>query len=171
MKKNNLKVVFLSPDDIVPNPNNAKIHTGEQIEQIKESIKDFGFNDPVAIDENNMIIEGHGRYMASKELSLEVIPVIILSGLSEEEKVAYSLIHNQLTMNTGFEYDLLKGEIESINSFDMTKYSFDILSESYFDETVQTNKNEKIIVSIYNDEQKNKLLDFLDKKGYSYKEK
>lgn len=67
---NKLKIEYVSLDDINTYENNAKLHPAEQIEQIKKSIQEFGFNDPIAIDENNVIIEGHGRYIACKELGI-----------------------------------------------------------------------------------------------------
>ena len=87
--------------------NNAKKHPKEQIEQIKQSIEAFGFNDPIAVDENNMIIEGHGRMMAAKELGIEQLPCIRLSNLTEQQKKAYILAHNKLTMNSDFDLDIL----------------------------------------------------------------
>ena len=85
--------------------NNAKIHPEWQVEQIKNSIIEFGFNDPIAIDENNVIIEGHGRYLALKELDYTEVEIIRLDHLTEEQKVAYAVAHNKLTMNT-FQYIL-----------------------------------------------------------------
>ena len=103
-----LKIEMMKLDDIQPYENNAKIHTSEQLEQIKESIKEFGFNDPIAIDENNIIIEGHGRYFALQDLGYTEVECIRLKGLTEEQKKAYMLVHNKLTMNTGFDLDLLE---------------------------------------------------------------
>ncbi len=103
---------------------NAKLHPGEQIEQIKKSILEFGNNDPIAIDENNVIIEGHGRYMALKQLGYEEVEVIKLTHLNEEQKKAYILAHNKLTMNTDFDIDLLHQELGDIIDIDMTEFGF-----------------------------------------------
>lgn len=81
-----LKIEYVNIDEIKPYENNAKLHPAEQVEQIKQSIKEFGFNDPIAIDENNVIIEGHGRYIACKELGINEIPIIRLEGLDDEHK-------------------------------------------------------------------------------------
>lgn len=106
--------------------NNAKRHPKKQIEQIKKSIQDFGFNDPIAIDENNMIIEGHGRYEALKQLGYKEIECIRLNNLSEEQKKAYILVHNKLNMETGFDNDILADELDSILDFNMEDFGFNI---------------------------------------------
>lgn len=95
-------------DQIRPYRNNAKIHTKDQVEQIAQSILEFGYNDPIAIDEDNVIIEGHGRWQALKQLAatnpaFKTIDVIRLGHLSVEQKKAYILAHNQLTLNTGYD--------------------------------------------------------------------
>lgn len=68
MNKNKLNIEFIDINDLIPYQNNAKKHPQKQIDKIKKSIEDFGFNDPIAVDGNNMIIEGHGRYEALKQL-------------------------------------------------------------------------------------------------------
>ena len=120
-----LKIEYISLDDIKTYENNAKLHPAEQIEQIKKSIQEFGFNDPIAIDENNVIIEGHGRYIACKELGIKEVPIIRLNNLDEEHKRAYMLVHNKLTMNSDFDIDTLNFELEEI-SLDMSEFGFDI---------------------------------------------
>lgn len=115
----------MSIENIIPYENNAKIHTKEQIEQIKNSILQFGNNDPIAIDENNTIIEGHGRYFALKELGYSDVDVIKLTHLDEEKKRAYILVHNKLTMNTDFDFKLLQDELDCLN-IDMSQFGFDI---------------------------------------------
>ncbi|BED91691.1 MAG: hypothetical protein Pg6B_04550 [Candidatus Azobacteroides pseudotrichonymphae] len=135
--------------------NNAKIHTPAQIDQIKKSIQEFGNNDPIAIDENNVIIEGHGRYLALKELGFEEVDVIKLCHLNEEQKRAYSLVHNKLTMNTGFDLDKLTIEIENIKSIDMNEFDFDFdLNIDFDDESKNNSKNnsKEIDTEEFNDE-------------------
>lgn len=126
-----LKIEYVNPSDIKTYAGNAKIHTAEQIEQIKNSIVDYGFNDPIAIWKNNEVIEGHGRLIAALELGMEKVPVIRLDVLTDEQRRAYMLIHNQLTMETGFDFDMLVMEIESLN-MNLDKYGFKIQPD--FDE-------------------------------------
>lgn len=119
-----MKIEYRFLDELKPYENNAKLHPKEQIEQIKNSILEFGNNDPIAVDENDIIIEGHGRYEALKQLEYEDTPVIVLHGLSEEQKNAYRIVHNQLTMNTDWDIDKLKEELNTI-SLDMSTLGFD----------------------------------------------
>ena len=134
-----MKIDKLNINEIIPYENNAKIHTKWQIDQIKKSIQEFGNNDPIAIDKNNTIIEGHGRYLALKELGYEEIDVIRLDHLSEEQRKAYTLVHNKLTMNTGFDVELLEIELEEIQNYDMSDYGLEIIEndESYIDELLE----------------------------------
>lgn len=110
--------------DLLEYKNNAKEHPQWQIEQIVESIEKFGFNDPIAIDENNIIIEGHGRLYALQEMGEEEVECIRLSHLGENEKKAYILAHNKLTMNTEFDADLLAQELGEIEGIDMSSFGF-----------------------------------------------
>lgn len=129
-----LKVEYIPIDDIKPYEKNAKIHTEEQIEQIKKSIEEFGMNDPIGIWRDNIIIEGHGRLMACKELGMEEVPVIRLDNLTDDQRKAYTLIHNQTTMNTGFDLDILNEELENIE-IDMSDFGFELELDDLEDET------------------------------------
>ncbi|MGL4653874.1 site-specific DNA-methyltransferase [Cetobacterium sp.] len=123
-----MKIEKLKLSEITPYINNAKEHPQEQIDQIKGSIKEFGFNDPIAIDENNVIIEGHGRYIALQQLGVEEVEVIRLDHLSEIQKKQYIIAHNKLTMNTGFNLEKLKLELKEIeiNEKDLSLTGFEI---------------------------------------------
>lgn len=126
--QNNLQIKQIPLKRLKPYKNNAKIHTKEQIKKIIQSIKDFGFNDPIACDEKGIIIEGHGRYEAAKKMGMQTIPTIILKGLTPAQKKAYILAHNKLTMDTGFDIEILTAELCSIEDggLDMSTFGFDI---------------------------------------------
>lgn len=124
-----LKVEYMTTDALKPYANNAKIHTAEQIEQIKKSIQEFGMNDPIAIWKNNEIIEGHGRLIACSELGIDQVPVIRLDALTDEQRKAYTLVHNKLTMNTNFDIDLLNMELDDITDIDMSDFGFSFPDE------------------------------------------
>lgn len=119
-----LKIEYVKTDTLKEYDRNAKIHTGEQIEQIKKSIEEFGMNDPIAVWKNNEIIEGHGRLIACTELGIEKVPIIRLDSLTDEQRRAYMIAHNKLTMNTGFDFSTLQSELESLQSIDMTDFGF-----------------------------------------------
>ncbi len=96
------------------------------MQQIKKSIIEFGFNDPLAIDENNVIIEGHGRFFALKELGYTECECIRLSHMNEQQKKGYILVHNKLTMNTGYNSDILQEELADITDIDMGEFDFEV---------------------------------------------
>jgi hypothetical protein len=121
----NLKIEYINIDELKPYANNAKLHPEEQIEQIKKSIKQFGMNDPIGIWKNE-IVEGHGRLIACKELGFTEVPIIRLDHLNDEERKAYTLAHNKLTMNSDFDLDILASELDDILNIDMSDFGFDL---------------------------------------------
>jgi len=130
---NKLEIEYVDINSIKPYKNNAKLHPAEQIEQIKKSIEEFGMNDPIGIW-NNEIVEGHGRLIACKELKMEEVPVIRLDHLSDEERRAYILAHNKLTMNSDFDIEILHQELENILDINMQDFGFlDELEEENLD--------------------------------------
>ena len=120
-----LKIEYVDIDSIKPYKNNAKEHPQEQIEQIKNSIKQFNMIDPIGIW-NNEIVEGHGRLIACKELGYTEVPIIRLDHLTDEERKAYTLAHNKLTMNSDFDIDILNNELDDILNIDMSDFGFDL---------------------------------------------
>ena len=123
---NKLHIEYVSKDELRPYANNAKIHTDEQIEQIRHSIEEFGFNDPIALWHENEIIEGHGRLLAVLGMDeVELVPIIRLDNLTDEQRRAYMLVHNQMTMNTGFDLDVLEVELDNIFDIDMADFGFE----------------------------------------------
>lgn len=125
-----LEIEYLPLSELKPYARNAKLHPAEQIEQIKKSIQEFGFNDPIAIWGDNTVIEGHGRLIAATELGLDTVPVIRLDDLTDEQRRAYTLVHNKLTMNSEFDVDLLAMELDGIFDLDMSKFGFDLDADS-----------------------------------------
>ena len=120
-----LEIEYTPISEIKPYTGNAKKHPPGQVEEIKQSITDFGFNDPIATW-NGEIVEGHGRYLAAKALHIEKVPVIRLDGLTDEQRKAYTLIHNKLTMDSDIDVDKLRIELDAIESIDMEDYGFDL---------------------------------------------
>ena len=145
-----MEIEMLKVADLIEYKNNAKLHPQEQIDQIIESINQFGFNDPIAVDENNIIIEGHGRLYALQEMGIDKVPCIRLSHLSEEEKKAYILIHNKTTMNTDFDLGLLNLELDNILSIDMSDFGF-VVEDEDFETTEQKVKENDYSGSLVDD--------------------
>ena len=123
---------------------NAKTHSEEQIQKMANSIEEFGFNNPILIDESGEIIAGHGRYIAAQLLNLDTIPVIRLAHLSEAKKRAYRLADNKISEQGGWDIDTLKLELSELEDLsddvEITDTGFDILEiDSLF---VEKEKNE-----------------------------
>jgi DNA modification methylase len=112
---------------LIPYCNNSRTHSDEQVQQIASSIKEFGFTNPVLIDEQGGIIAGHGRVMAAKKLGLAEVPCIVLDGLSEAQKKAYIIADNKLALNAGWDDEMLKVEMERLGElgFDLSLTGFD----------------------------------------------
>ena len=113
--------------DLIPYVNNSRTHSDEQTTQIASSISEFGFTNPVLIDENDNLIAGHGRLLAANKLGIEEVPAIILDGLTKAQKKAYVIADNQLALNSGWDLDTLRLEIETLEEldFDLTLLGFD----------------------------------------------
>ena len=129
-----LKVEYVGIDTIKPYKRNAKTHPKEQIEQIKKSIQEFGNCDPIGVWHGE-IVEGHGRYLALKELGEKTIPIIRLDELTDDQRKAYGLVHNQLTMNSPWDFEMLDLELPEID-MDLSVFCFDdcrLSSEQYGD--------------------------------------
>ena len=118
---------IMSVDDLTPYINNSRTHSKAQVAQVVSSIKEFGFTNPILIDEAGGIIAGHGRLMAAKQLELSEVPTITLHGLTEAQKKAYIIADNQLALNSGWDFDMLRVEIEDLQEleFDIDLLGFD----------------------------------------------
>ena len=120
-----LKIEYVDINSIKPYKNNAKQHPEEQVEQIKNSIQKFGMDDPIGIWKDE-IVEGHGRLIACKELGYTEVPIIRLDHLTDEERKAYTLAHNKLTMNSDFDINILNDELDNIMDINMEDFGFDL---------------------------------------------
>lgn len=113
--------------DLIPYANNSRTHSDAQINQVASSIKEFGFTNPILIDNDGGIIAGHGRVLAAKKLKLTDVPCIELQGLTDAQKKAYVIADNQLALNAGWDIDSLKIEVSSLTEldFDVDLLGFD----------------------------------------------
>ena len=130
MKNNELLIEQIAIEELTPYPNNSKIHTKKQIEHIANSIKQFGFNDPLGIaGKDNIVLEGNGRIEAAKLLGMATLPCIHLDHLSESEQRTYVIAHNSLNLETGFDEAALFAELEALKDYDFSDYG--LATEKY----------------------------------------
>jgi DNA modification methylase len=125
--------------EIRPYSRNTRTHSPYQIEQIVASIREFGFTNPVLVDEQNTLIAGHGRLLAAQKLSLAEVPAVVLEGLSEPQKQALRIADNKLALNAGWDDDLLRTELLDLRDggFDLalTGFGEDELADLFADRT------------------------------------
>ena len=126
MQKNELKIEYISVDELKPYEKNARHHTKKDIDLIKNSIYEFGMNDPIGVWKDNIIVEGHGRLEACKQLGMKTVPIVRLDHLTDEERRAYTLAHNRTAQMSTWDNRLVKSEIKDIFKVDMGKFGFDM---------------------------------------------
>lgn len=129
-----LNIIYRQIKDLKPYKKNAKKHSKEQVEQIANSIKEFGFTQPVIIDKNNCVVAGHGRILGARKAGLKQVPTVCLEELTEEQIKAYRLVNNKLN-ESEWDSDLLKQSLDEIAEMDMEVFGFTI--DSLADETVE----------------------------------
>lgn len=110
-----MQIDDININDLKPFKNNPRQHTEKQIKQIMASINEFGFINPILVDEKNVILAGHGRYMAAKELDLSKVPCYVQKGLTENQKQALVIADNKIAMNSTWDEDLLWDQIKKLN--------------------------------------------------------
>lgn len=174
MKSETIEQVII--DKLIPYVRNSRTHSDTQIAQIAASIKEFGFVNPVLIDENDGIIAGHGRVMAARKLGIGKLPCIRLLHLNENQKRAYIIADNKLALNAGWDDELLKLEIQDLsdNEFNLDLIGFDA------DELLKImdleEKEEKpdqpveavfeVVISCSNEGEQENIFEMMTSKGY-----
>lgn len=134
----NLTITYHKVSELRKHNKNARTHSEFQINQIVNSINEFGWTNPILIDEHNTIIAGHGRLDAAELMGIGEVPCIGLSGLSEIQKRAYLIADNQLALNAGWDINILQAEIVALklNDFDIDLLGF---SDSEINKMLQPN--------------------------------
>jgi hypothetical protein len=138
-----LELTYRAINTLTPYSNNSRTHTNKQIKQIADSIEEFGFTNPILVDENDGVIAGHGRIEAAKMLNIEEVPTITLENLSDEQKAAYVIADNKLALNAGWDEDKLQLELLRLQEldFDISLTGFDLKElEKITDENKYTKK-------------------------------
>ena len=120
-------IEYVGTSSLTPYARNSRTHSPQQVKQIAASIKEFGFTNPILIDEANGIIAGHGRVMAAEHLQLAEVPCIRLSYLTETQKRAYVIADNKLALNAAWDDELLKLELDELHGseYDLSLLGFD----------------------------------------------
>jgi DNA modification methylase len=118
-----VEVEYVSVAQLKPNPRNARRHSKKQIHQIAASIREFGFNSPLIVDENGVVLIGNGRYLAALQLGLKMVPVIRLVDLTEEQKKAYAITDNRIGLNSSWDDEVLAATFKEL---DLTSIGFDL---------------------------------------------
>lgn len=164
-----LNIEYKNIRDLKPYKKNAKKHSKEQVEQIANSIKEFGFTQPVIIDKNNEVVAGHGRILGAKKAGLKQVPTVCLDDLTEEQIKAYRLVDNKLN-ESEWDYDLLDTELgilaDSID-MDMSMFGFDEnidLTNAFEYETKDKVEKNFFVVSLaFPKEEKETIMKYLNK--------
>lgn len=98
---------------------NARTHSDEQIEQIAASLVEFGWTNPILVDDDYTIVAGHGRLAAARSIGVEKVPVLVVEGLDEERRRVLAILDNKLPLNAGWDVDILASELAAIEAADL----------------------------------------------------
>ena len=170
-----LKIDYVATDDLIPYIHNSRTHSEAQIKQIAASIREFGFTNPILIDDEGTIIAGHGRVMAAKVLQLDEVPTITLGALTDAQRKAYVIADNKLALNAGWDTEVLLAEIESLQdlNFDtqLLGFSADELSEMLNIEEPELKEESyaeifNIVVECDDEMEQEKIFNKLEAEGY-----
>lgn len=175
-----MNVVYKNIKELKPYKKNAKKHPKEQVERIANSIKEFGFTQPVIIDSNNCVVAGHGRILGAKKAGLKQVPTVMLEDLTEEQIKAYRLVDNKLN-ESEWDYSLLDDELEMLSEdIDMELFGFDEqvdltdafeyeddskIEKNFFVVSLAFPKNEKEQIMKYLNKNKEKIQEIIRKKA------
>lgn len=172
---NGLQIEYRATADLVPYARNARTHSDSQVAQLATSIIEFGWTNPVLVDGANGIIAGHGRVLAAKKIGIEKVPVIELSHLTAAQRCAYVIADNKLAENAGWDRDVLRQEIQSLDTgeIDLAITGFDereikLLLGIDADLIQEQNMSEafEILVICQGEREQRKLLERLTAEGY-----
>ena len=135
------KIEYLGVNDLIPYARNTRTHSEEQVNQIVSSINEWGFTNPILLDENNQIIAGHGRLMGAKKAGMDKVPCLTARGWSDAQKKAYVIADNKLALNSGWDDEMLSIEFEELKGLgfdiELTGFDLDEIAELYPVEEVE----------------------------------
>src|SRR4051794_6281238 len=138
------KVEHISIEELRPNAQTARLHSNKQLHQIAASIKEFGFNNPVLVDREGIILAGHGRVEAAKLLGVKSVPIIRIEHLSNEQKRAFALADNKIALNAGWDLEMLALDLKELSNlelpFDLEITGFDTAEIELHIDGIDSNK-------------------------------
>lgn len=140
MKK--LEIKYIPIDGIKPYKNNPRLNE-DAIPYVMNSIKEFGFKNPIILDKNNVIVAGHTRLESAKRLDMKEVPVIYADDLTEEQVKAFRLADNKVSEKSMWDYTKLDEELDSILDIDMSMFDFENIEETNLDDFFEDNDNKK----------------------------
>jgi ParB-like chromosome segregation protein Spo0J len=146
-----MQIEMKDPKTLLAYGNNARTHSDEQIDEIVESIKAFGFNDPIEIGADGVIISGHARAQAAVKAGLSLVPVVTLAGMNETARKAYILAANRIAQNAGWDASLLKIELG-----DLDADNFDLSLTGFTDDEIEKYLGIELLESIEKDDEEPK---------------
>lgn len=151
MGKTTTEMQLVPLEKLVPYVNNARTHSPEQITRLRSSLREFGFINPVIIDRDYGIIAGHGRVLAAKEENITEVPCVFVDYLTEAQKKAYILADNRMALDAGWDEELLRIEIESLQGADfdvsLTGFNEDEIADLFADENDKAAKDDDFDLS------------------------
>jgi ParB-like chromosome segregation protein Spo0J len=157
-----LEIKYRLTSELIGYVNNSRTHSDDQVAQISASIKEFGFTNPLLLDESSGIIAGHGRLLAAKKLSMDEVPTITLVGLTDIQRKAYVIADNKLALNAGWDDELLALELKSLQGedFDLSLIGFDVDELALLlepEEADFSDKNKELDLNDFDDEMQMKF--------------
>lgn len=174
-----MQIVYMRPDELKPYENNARKHAPEDIEAIKKSIIEDGFNDPIGIwGEDNTIVEGHGRQIAALEMGLESVPCIRLDHLTDKQRKEYAIRHNRTAELSAWGFSKLQEELAALaiqgQQFEELNFTFegikdDLYVDDFFDRGVEA-KEKPVVLGVKvvcgTQDQVDEVMEMLQEAGY-----
>ena len=146
--KNVTNIEVLNIGDLKPYEKNPR-RNDEAVQYVANSIKEFGFKAPIIIDSENVIVAGHTRYKAAKELGMKEVPCVRADDLTDEQVKAYRLVDNKTAEMAGWDYDILSDELAELPEIDMEQFGFESVSnvnlDDFFDEESEKKQEPKTI--------------------------
>lgn len=148
-----MKITTKKLEDIIPYERNNRTHDQTQIDRLANSIKDFGFNQPIVLDKSGVIVAGHGRYFAAKKLKLDAIPCVVKDDLSDAQLRAYRILDNKLQNDSTWEFSNLELELDMLqqDGFELEPWGLESLKlpdKDPLDEPEQENKDREYLIVI-----------------------